>query len=572
VAVKRKEVVATLERIAQLLELKGESPFRARAYQTAARAVKGLEQELDELVRTGALSGVPGIGKGTAALVEELLRTGRSSLHESLRDELGAGVVELLEIPGLGPKKVRQIHDELGIGSVGELEYACHENRLTALPGFGAKSQDKVLAAIAFYKKNREWSLYSDAIDVAERGLAAVRALAGVEHAEITGALRRRCEVVRSVELLAATADASVLERFAAGRDVLELLELGPDRTRVRLRSGGECTLRLCRAEDLGAVLAYETGSPEHNEQLAALARERSLDYGEAGLRQGGVAQRCADEAELYARLGLPFIEPPLREGLGEVAAAQAGRLPHLVQREDIRGVLHNHTTWSDGAASLEAMVRQAERRGFEYILVSDHSKSASYAGGLSEQRVREQAEEIDRVQEQFPGIRILKGIEVDILPDGSLDYADEVLAGFDLVIASVHSSFHLGREEMTRRIVRALESPHVDVLGHPTGRLLLARKPYEMDLDAVLATAARTGAAIEINASPQRLDLDWRLLREASAQGVRFCIDPDAHHIDGIDFVRFGVGIAQKGWVEPESVWNTRGVDELLEGLARRG
>jgi DNA polymerase (family 10) len=551
--IQRKDVVATLERIAELLELKEENAFKVRAYQTAARAVKGLEQPLEEAVRAGTLTEAPGIGKGTASVIQELVQTGRSSLYEALRSEFPAGVVELLHIPGLGPKKVRQIVQELGVGSVGELEYACNENRLVSLAGFGQKTQDKVLQGIAFYKKSREWTLYCDAIDVAERQCEALRALQGMERAELAGELRRHCEAVRRIELVAAGQAGPLLDGFARLPGVLEVLELGSDSTRVRLDSGIECRLRVCAPERFGTALVEETGSAAHVEALGELPSR-------------------AEEEELYRELGLAWVPPALREGLGEVQAAREGRLPRLVTRQDLRGVLHNHTTDSDGAASLEAMVRQAEKRGFEYILITDHSKSAGYAGGLSEERLREQSAEIDRLQGKFPGIRILKGTEVDILPDGGLDYSDEVLAGLDLVIASVHSLFRQSKEEMTRRLVRALDNPHVDVLGHPTGRLLLSRKPYVFDMPSVIAAAARSGAALEINANPHRLDLDWRLLRHAREQGVRFCIDPDAHHLDGIEHVRFGVGIAQKGWLEPEDIWNTRGAEELLAGLARRG
>jgi DNA polymerase (family X) len=551
--IQRKEVVSALERIAELLELKDENAFKVRAYQTAARAVKGLEQDLEEAARAESLTEVPGIGKGTAAVIQEMVQTGRSSLYESLRSEFPPGLLEMLQIPGLGPKKVRQIYQELGVSSVGELEYACNENRLLTLSGFGAKTQDKVLQGIAFYKKSREWTLYCDAIDVAERQRDVVRSLAGVERAELAGELRRHCEVVRRIDLVAAGPAGPTLQAFVRGPGVLEVLDLASDSARVRLDTGIECRLRVCGLEDLGTVLIQETGSASHVEALGELPRR-------------------AGEEELYRALGLDWVPPALREGLGEVEAARAGRLPRLVTRQDLRGVLHNHTTYSDGAASLEAMVRQAEKSGFEYILVTDHSKSAGYAGGLTEERLREQSEEIDRLQAGFPSIRILKGTEVDILPDGSLDYADEVLARFDLVIASVHSSFHQTKEEMTRRLVRAVESPHVDVLGHPTGRLLLSRKPYVFDMASVLEAAARCGTAVEINANPHRLDLDWRLLRHAREQGVRFCIDPDAHHLDGVEHVRFGVGIAQKGWLEPEDIWNTRSAEDLLAGLARRG
>lgn len=552
-AIARKEVVHVLERIAELLELDDENPHRVRAYSTASRAVKGLEQDLEEAVRTDQLKEVSGIGKTTAAVIAELIRTGRSSLYEELKTRVPPGILEVLRIPGLGPQKVRQLHLDLGISSVGELEYACQENRLLALEGFGQKNQEKVLQGIAFYKKSRESTLYCDAVDEATRRLAALRNISGVLRAELAGDMRRQCEVVRRADFVAATAGDAALRAFAKLPGVTETLELGGDVARVRLDTGLECRLRVCRDARFGTTMVEETGSELHRSGLGELPQ-------------------CAEEAEVYRRLGLAWIEPPLREGLGEIDAARSGSLPRLISRTDLRGVLHNHTTYSDGAATLEAMVRQAEKLGFEYILITDHSKSAGYAGGLTEARLRQQSAEIDEVQSRFSGIRILKGTEVDILPDGRLDYSDEVLAAFDVVIASVHSSLQQTKEEMTHRISRAVENPHVDVLGHPTGRLLLSRKAYVFDMNTVLEAAARSGTAIEINASPHRLDLDWRVMRHAKQFGVRFCIDPDAHHLDGIDHVRFGVGVAQKGWIEPDDVWNTRSAEDLLAGLARRG
>lgn len=568
---KRKEVAAILDDIAQMLELKGESAFRVRAYQAAAQAIRGQEEELTDLAARGALGSIPGLGKSTTGVVTQLLKEGRSQLYETLRAEFPEGVLELLRLPGLGPKKVRTIWRELGVESIGELEYACNENRLILLSGFGEKTQKKVLDAIAFYKKTRDLCLYADALGVAERVCAALRGHPAARKVALAGQLRRQCPVVGEIELVATGDAPALLDAFLQAPGVREVLERSEDRAFLRLEEGLGCRLRVCPEERFGAVLAVRTGADAHLQALCSYARERGFSLTEDGLFSQGEPVPCPDEEALFSALGLPLIPPPLREGMGEVEAAAQGTLPNLITRAQIRGVIHNHTTWSDGAASLEAMVRQAEAQGYEYIQISDHSKSAHYAGGLDEKRLLAQGEAIDDLQAKCPHIKILKGSEVDILADGSLDFPPEVLARLDLVIASVHTRFREDREEMTRRLVRAVENPYVDVLGHPTGRLLLAREPYAVDMERVLLAAAKAGTAIEINANPRRLDLDWTWMKRAKELGVMLCIAPDAHSVEGLEHVSFGVYAAQKGWVEAQDVLNTLNVKDFLAARKRR-
>ncbi len=575
-ALERSRVAEILEEIGLLLELAGENPFKSRAYQNAARAVRGLDRDLEQLVRSGELKKIKGIGPAIAEKIATLVREGRLQYHENLKQQIPPGLLEWLEIPGLGPKKARAIHLALGISSLGELEHACRENRVRDLPGFGENSQRKILEGIERLKGRAGRFLQPLVRREAARLLEIVRRAPGVGRAEVAGSVRRCLETSKDIDLVASCdADtAPVMESFATAAGVAEVTSRGPTRTSVRLAAGPAADLRVVPEASYPFALMYFTGSKAHNIALRARAQKRGLKLNEYALEReaDGTGVFCRDEAEIYGALDLPWIPPELREDAGEIEAAERGALPKLVEREDLKGILHVHSDWSDGVNTIEQLAEAARAMGLQYLGLCDHSRSAGYAGGLTIERVREQHAAIDELNARYGrAFRILKGIEVDILPDGSLDYPDEVLASFEIVVASVHSRFNLSREEQTARMLQALENPFVDILGHPTGRLLLARDPYPLDLHRILDAAAQRGVAVEINAHPQRLDLDWVHLRYGIARGIKTAIDPDAHDIEGLQDIAYGVGMARKGWCTAEDVLNAWPLERLLDYLADR-
>ncbi|MEW6542265.1 MAG: DNA polymerase/3'-5' exonuclease PolX [Nitrospirota bacterium] len=566
----KREIAGVLEEIGLLLELKGESPFKSKAYYNAARVIETLTEDVDALVASGRIRELPGIGQALAEKLAELVGTGRLAYYEELKRTVPPGLVEITVIPGLGPKKIQTLWTQLGITTVGELEYACVENRLVGLPGFGQKTQEKIQQGILQLKKRQGWHLYATALGETRRIIEALRNAAGVRRVEAVGDLRRCLEVVRSIEVLVGAArPASVLDGL---RQVGGIGDLASSGAAITGKSPLGVPVRVEIVDDITPqLLMARTGSEAHLRALAErAARLRvpwSLDLDAAGQK----VPEADSEEDLYRVLGLPFIEPELREGLGEIEAAEAGRLERLVEARDIQGVFHNHTTDSDGSASLEEMVASAKALGYRYIGISDHSQSAFYANGLKEDRVRAQHAAIEALRKRVSGIAVFKGIEADILPDGTMDYPDEVLARFDFVIGSVHSRFNLSEEEQTARVVRALAHPYVTMLGHPTGRLLLSREGYRIDMTRVLDAARDCGKVVEINANPHRLDLDWRLCSYAKAQGVKVSINPDAHATDGLEDVPFGVNVARKGGLTAADVVNTLGAEEILPALAAR-
>ncbi len=562
----KREISRIFEDIGLLLELKGESPFKSKAYYNAARAIDTLTEDLAGLVATGKIRDVKGIGSALAEKLAELVGTGKLAYYEALRQSVPPGLVEMTAIPGLGPKKITALWNQLGITTVGELEYACIENRLVGLPGFGQKTQDKIRQGVLQLKKRRGFHLYATVAREAERLIAAIRSGSGVRQVEPIGDLRRCVEVLRSISLLvAADRPESVLESLRQAEGLAELSLVGSSVT-GRSSWGLPVTVTVSETVSPHALLAG-TGSDAHLALLAERARLRQVPWNLTG--EGGKRAPTADSEEaLYQALGLPFIEPELREGLDEVEAAEAGRLTPLVQASQIQGIFHNHTTDSDGAAGLEEMVAAAKALGYRYIGISDHSQSAIYANGLKEDRIREQHAAIEALRKRTSGIAIFKGVESDILPDGSLDYPDEVLARFDFVIGSVHSRFNLSEAEQTGRVLRALANPFLTMLGHPTGRLLLSREGYRIDMTRVLDAAGQYGKVVEINANPHRLDLDWRLCRYAKAKGVKVSINPDAHDTEGLEDVPFGVNVARKGGLAAADVVNTLGPDDILPAL----
>ncbi len=560
------------QQLSVLAGLQGDDPFRARAYANAARLFETLEGDAGELAARGALTCLRGIGPGLAGLIDEYLRTGTTRALEEMRAAVPPGVLDLLRIPGLGPKKVRTVYAQLGVASISELEQACRQDRVRQLRGFGGKTQDMILRGIEQVRGYE--GLYR--VDQAHAAAHMLQAFL-VEHAPdcpvtVAGSLRRRCELADGVDLVLPTEAPEEWAARASGHpEVDRVIAPGPERIELALRHGMPARLHLVQPALFPAALHHFTGSPEHLAQLRARARALHLELTEQGLFRDGLRLPCPDEGSLYAALGLSAVPPELREGRGELEAAACGSLPDLIEQHDLRGVLHAHTTFSDGRDSLASLAAAAAAQGYEYLGICDHSRSAAYAGGLSVDAVRRQHGEIDELNSRASDFQVFKGIESDILPDGSLDYDDEVLAGFDFVVASVHAQLQMGRDEMTRRIIRAVEHPRTAILGHPTGRLLLDREPYAVDLDAVLQAAARCDVAVEINAHPQRLDLDWRHVRHARDLGVRLAINPDAHQLDDLGYLDLGVGIARKGWLRPQDVLNTLDREALAAWFARR-
>jgi DNA polymerase (family 10) len=565
----KREIARLFEEIGLLLELKGESPFKSKAYYNAARTIETLTEDLGWLVTTGKIREVKGIGQALAEKLAELVGTGRLAYYETLKQSIPPGLVEMTAIPGLGPKKITAVWHHLGVTTVGELEYACIENRLVGLPGFGQKTQDKIRQGILQLKKRRGFHLYANVIGEAERIMKTVGAASGVRGAALVGDLRRRMEIVGDIRILVgASRTGSVLEALRQVEGFAELSLTGNVIT-GKSPAGVSVGVTVCEEVTPHRLLAA-TGNDAHLALLSARASRMKVRWDLTGEASGMPAPEGDSEETLYAAMGLPYIEPELREGLDEVEAAEAGRLATLVQAGQIQGIFHNHTTYSDGAAGLEEMVASAKALGYRYIGISDHSQSAFYANGLKEDRIREQHAAIDSLRKRVSGIDIFKGIEADILPDGSMDYPDEVLARFDFVIGSVHSRFNLSEAEQTARVVRALANPFVTMLGHPTGRLLLSREGYRIDMKRVIEAAQGHGKAIEINANPHRLDLDWRLCRYVKAQGVKVSVNPDAHDTEGLEDVPFGVNVARKGGLTASDVVNTLGPEEILQAFRR--
>lgn len=568
----RTAVAEVLEQIASFLELKGENQFRVRAFRTAAKAVSALHGEVAAALADGTLAGTKGVGPATLQIIHELVQEGRSSLLEELREQVPPGLVEMLGISGLGVAKIRQLHEALHIETIPELEAAARDGSLAKLPRFGERTAQNILKGIAFLRKAATFRLAHHAAEEAEGLRAALAGLAGVLRAEVAGEVRRGTEVVQEI-VIVLVAEVPPADLFAKLREVPGLTEVaGQDERRATLRfsSGTGAQVLVSTPVNAGATLVQATGSAGHLAELDAHGRATNHAVTGAALWQGSRFVPTPDEAAFYAALGLPLIAPELREGQGEVAAAAAGTLPTLVTPADIRGFLHCHSTFSDGGNTIEEMARAAQAAGYTYLGLTDHSRTAAYAGGLSADDLARQADEIDEVNERLTGFRVLKGIESDILQDGALDYPDEVLARLDFVIGSVHTRFNLSAAEMTARLVRAVQHPLLTILGHPTGRLLLSREPYAFDLDAVIDAAAARGVALEINADPHRLDLDWRVLRRVQAAGALVSIGADAHNVAGIANMRWGVTIARKGWLAPSAILNTRDVDGFLAHARR--
>jgi DNA polymerase (family 10) len=566
----RRSIPAVLDEIGALLEIEGENPFKVKAYYNAAKILAGLN-DLDHYLEQGRLREIKGIGETLAAKIVEYVETGRIAYYEELKKRIPLGLLELLQVPNLGPKKIKTLYDELGVTSLGELEYACNENHLVGLSGFGERMQEKILHGIEFLRRHKGEYLFGEAYPVALRLKEALGRVALPGLVEICGSIRRCKEIVRDIDVLAAAEDWSAVSAgFTSMPEVEEVLVEGETKTSCRLVSGINADLRVVDRRSFPCALLYFTGSKEHNVRLRGIAKKRNLKLNEYGLFEGNTSVELLDERAVYEFLGLSFVPPELREDMGEVEAAQNHSLPRLVEMEDLRGAFHVHTELSDGTDNLYAIAETARKMGLTYVGISDHSKSAYYAGGLKVEDVLKQWEAIDRYNTENGDFCFLKGIESDILPDGSLDYPEEILAGFDFVVASIHSGFGMSKTDMEARILKAMRNPHTTIVGHPTGRLLLAREGYQVDMKTIIEAAAEYRVAIELNASPYRLDIDWRYLKYAKEKGVLITIDPDAHSAKGLYELFYGVGIARKGWLEADDVLNTREADEVKAFLRR--
>ncbi len=565
------EVARIFDLMADLLEIRGENPFRIRAYRRAAANLESLTEDVETVVAEGRLETIPGIGKDLAGKIVEYLTTGRMRDLEAARKGIPAGVVELMSVPGIGPKTAKLLYEQEGVTGLPRLEALAKAGRLRGLPGIQAKTEENILKGIALVRKGQERMPLGRALPLAQELVRALTRLPEVRQASAAGSVRRMKETVGDIDLLVTSGKPErTMGAFVRLPQVAEVLEQGSTKASVRHREGIQVDLRVVEPEAFGAALVYFTGSKQHNIRIRAMAVRKGLKLSEYGVFRQSTGRRAAGatEEEVYAAVGLPWIAPELREDAGEIEAALAGALPALVEVKDIRGDLHCHTRASDGHHTIEALVEAAARRGYGYVAVSDHSPSARVAGGLSAEELAAHVREIRGVQQSHPEIRVLAASECDILADGSLDYPDEVLAGLDLVVAAVHSGFKQPKAEMTRRICRALGHPAVHILAHPTGRLIGERSPYEVDLDQVFRTAKQHGKAVEINSHPDRLDLNDVLARRARDLGVLLAIDTDAHVLDHLETIRLGVATARRGWVEAASVVNTWPLERLRAWL----
>jgi DNA polymerase (family 10) len=568
----KSQISSLLEAMADLLEVESDNAFRSRAFRTAARALEGTPGELEELLASDRLRSIPGIGPSIAKEIAELAATGSSARLREVEAAVPPGVRGMLRVPGLGPKKARKLWKELGIEDLGSLKAACQRGAIAAVGGFGEKSQQKILEGIEYIGSVSGQFRLDQALPYAQLILAHLKKFPALQRVEIAGSLRRGKETVKDVDILASAPEPDLLsDHFVKGPGVAAIVAKGETKTSVRLENGLAVDLRVVGEKEFPAALQYFTGSKEHNTALRGLAKDRGLKLNEYGLFRGEEALPLADEESIYRALGLEPIDPALRENLGEIELARGGSLPALLKRGDLKGMVHVHTTWSDGIASIESMVEAARERGYKYLGLTDHSQSAFYAGGLKPEKVREQHAEIDRLEGELADFRIFKGIESDIRADGSLDYDGDLLDSFDFVVASVHSQLQMSEEAMTRRVIRALEDPHTTILGHPTGRLLLSRESFPINMDKVLRAAAGLGVAVEINANPRRLDLDWRHGPLARELRLLTSINPDAHSPEGMDDVEYGVAIARKAGFSRERVLNALDTAGFEDFLARR-
>jgi len=564
-------LASILDTMADMLEVLGENRFKVRAYRKAARNIMDLVEDIEDVAERGDLTNIPGVGKEIARKIEQFLREGTITEYERLKRQVPLSM-ELLDIQGLGPKTLALLYKELGVRTLDDLERALESGQVEKLPRMGRKKVEELKKGVAFYKLGAGRIPLGEALPIAEEVTEALGALEGVIEARVAGSLRRMKETIGDIDILAMAEDGGgVIERFTKLPFVDEVLLAGETKCSVRVKGTLQLDVRVVRPESWGAALQYFTGSQAHNVHMRTIAIKHGLVLNEYGLFRDGRRLAGRTEEEIYEKLGMEWIPPELREDRGEIEAAIEGTLPRLVRIEEIRGDLHVHSDWSDGRDSIEQMVEAARRVGYDYVAIADHSPSSTVAGGLSRERLKEKRKALERVRAEAVGIAVLMAAEVDIRSDGSLDYPDEVLAGLDLVVAAVHSGFKSDSETMTRRMVKALENPYVDVLAHPTGRLLGSRAAYEFDVETVMKTALRKDKALEINSHYLRLDLNDVNARTAVGMGVKLVISTDAHSTEQLRMMRYGVATARRGWVEARHVVNCWDRDRLMGWLASR-
>ena len=560
------------EEIADLLEIQGANPFRVRAYRNAARTIETLSQSLESVLgdESAHLEDLPGIGKDLAGKIRELNQTGELQFLAELREEVPGSLIEIMHIPGLGPKRARQLWEGLEITSVAELEAAAQSGRLEELPGFGETLATRILKGISELKARAGRFKLSDADTYVRPLLAYLERAEGLKHLEVAGSYRRRRETVGDIDILATTAKGSpIMDHFVAYKDVKEVLAKGPTKSSIRLTGGLQVDLRLVAPESYGAAMVYFTGSKSHNIAIRGISRERGLKINEYGVFEGDRLLCGETEAEVYSTIGLPWIPPELREAHGEVEAAREGKLPNILEPSDIVGDLQMHSQYSDGKNTVQEMVEACRARGYRYMAITDHSPALAMTG-VKPSDFLNQYREIDALQEDYPELRILKSAEVDILEDGSLALEDDILAAMDIVVISVHSKFNMSREAMTSRITRAMRHPRVNVLAHPTGRLINRREPYPVDVEQLVKVAKEEGILLELNAQPDRLDLRDFHLQMAREAGVKIVISTDAHRTAELDYMHYGVDQARRGWLEKADVANTCSTEDFLKLLDR--
>ncbi len=580
------DIAEILNEIAVLLELKGENIFKTRAYTSAARTLDLLDEDLGVIIAENRLGSIKGIGTALQEKIAELYTTGKLAYYDELKKSLPPVLLELLNIPGVGPKKAKALHDQLQIQSLADLETACKDGRVAALTGFGEKTATRILEGITQYHSYQSQHLYADVILIATELVDTLRTHPEVTRCSIAGSLRRGKEVVKDIDLLVSSkAPEQVMRDFITLPEIERVVGQGPTKASVVLKGGLPCDLRVVSDKEFATALHHFTGSKEHNVAMRQRAiaegkklsewglfltsnKSESADGEKESAKPQGELIPCRTEEELFEKLGLQYIPPELRENMGEIEAAAECKIPRLLEWSDLRGTFHNHTTWSDGKNTLQEMAEAAQTLGLEYLGIADHSKSSFQANGLSEARLLAQIEEIAKLNHTLEDIHLFSGCEVDILKDGQLDFGDEILQQLDYVVASVHNAMQQPEDEITRRVIRAMENPYVTMLGHPTGRLLLSRAPSAINLGKIIDCAAETGTWIELNASPYRLDLDWRWWHRARDKGVKCSINPDAHRVGQLGYLRLGATAARKGWLRKEDVVNTLKLDKIRQLL----
>jgi DNA polymerase (family 10) len=563
---KNKELADLFDKMANILEFKGENPFKISAYRRASRILGDLTKDIEEIAQSGELKSVPGIGEGMAQKIEEYLKTGKISKYEEIKKGVSDELIAIMDIPGMGPKTLSMLHKEKGISNLSQLEKALSDGSLLGLFGMGEKKIENIKRGIELLKASKGRMNLGVAFPLAKRIVEALREKTGFRKIEWAGSLRRMKENIGDIDILATGPNhEKIIHTFTHFPEVKEVLASGETKASVIVEGGVQIDLRVVEEESYGAALQYFTGSKGHNIRLRGIAKAKGIKINEYGVFKGEKKIGGKEEKDVYKILEMDWIEPELREDRGEIEAAQKGKLPKLIQEPEMKGDLHIHSKWSDGTSSIEEIAKAAQKKGYQYVALCDHSKSLRIAHGLDETRVLKQIEEIDRINEKLKGLQILKGTEVDILTDGKIDHPDKVLQKLDYVVAAVHSGFKQEKEKMTKRIVRALENPLVHCLAHPTGRLLGARAPYEVDIEEVMEAAKKYGKVLEINATFERLDLDDVYCKKAKEMGIQMAIGTDSHHPDQLWMISLGVGVARRGWLESKDVLNTLSLKEIL-------